>query len=103
MTTSTDQLRRNLAAKYPHFQLPDVLAAEQPDIPPDITPSPDQIRTQFAAAPAPIKQIIKDAHTAGLIDGLRDVTIYASPEEAAAAWDALPGYVELSPKYPPRK
>lgn len=67
------------------------------------TPSPDQIRAQFAAAPAPIKQIIKDAHTAGLIGGLRDILIFASREEAAAAWNALPGYVEIAPKMPPIK
>lgn len=64
---------------------------------------PATVRAQFAAADPAAQQFIRDAHAEGLIDGLRAVTIYASPEEAIAAWDALPGYVELSPKYPPRK
>lgn len=66
------------------------------------THDPAIIRAQFDAADPALKNIVKDAHTAGLIDGLRDVTIFASREEADAAWNALPGYVH-QPKYPPRK
>lgn len=63
---------------------------------------PATVRAQFAAADPAAQQFIRDAHAEGLIDGLRAVTIYASSEEAAADWDALPGHTH-EPTYPSKK
>lgn len=55
-------------------------------------PDPSIVRAQFNAADPALKEFVKEAHQEGLIDGLRDITIYKSLEEADAAWDALRCY-----------
>lgn len=58
-------------------------------------PDPAVVRAQFNAASPALQEFVREAHAEGLIAGLRDVTIFASLDEADAAWDALPGYVQL--------
>lgn len=84
------------------YQVADVIdfAAKTGIHPPP--PDPDRIRAQFNATDPAFKKFIVEAHTEGLIAGLRDVTIYTSREEADAAWDALSGYIH-HPVYPPLK
>lgn len=47
---------------------------------------------KYNTADPALKEFVKEAHQEGLIDGLRDITIYKSLEEADAAWDALRCY-----------
>lgn len=86
------------------YQTADVIDfAAKTGIRPPPPPDPAAIRAQFAATDPSTKQFIKDAHAEGLISGLRDVTFFASKEEADAAWDELGGYVELRPAMLPRR
>lgn len=63
--------------------------------------SEQELREQLAANPH-LKALAKEFFGAGLIPGLRNISI-RTHKQAKQEWDAQPGFIQMHPVMPPRK